>query len=123
MYACVVYALGAQSFERCKSQSARSLCPRLKSHSLRAGARAVILAPSRELALQTHKVTKDLGRYTDLRTAVLVGGDSMEAQFMELAANPDILVATPGRLMHHLEEVTSMSLKTAEYVVFDEADR
>ena len=42
---------------------------------------------------------------------------------MELAANPDILVATPGRLMHHLEEVTSMSLKTAEYVVFDEADR
>ncbi len=96
---------------------------RLKSHSLRAGARAVILAPSRELALQTHKVAKDLGRYTDLRTAVLVGGDSMEAQFMELAGNPDVLVATPGRLMHHLEEVTSMSLKTAEYVVFDEADR
>jgi len=96
---------------------------RLKSHSLRAGARAVILAPSRELALQTHKVARDLGRYTDLRTAVLVGGDSMEAQFMELAGNPDVLVATPGRLMHHLEEVTSMSLKTAEYVVFDEADR
>ena len=47
---------------------------------MRAGARAVILSPSRELALQTHKVVKELGRYTDLRTAVLVGGDSMEAQ-------------------------------------------
>lgn len=42
---------------------------------------------------------------------------------MELAGNPDVLVATPGRLMHHLEEVQAMSLKTAEYVVFDEADR
>lgn len=39
---------------------------------------------------------RELGRYTDLRTAVLVGGDSMEAQFAELAANPDILLATPG---------------------------
>ena len=56
------------------------LTRRLKSHSMRAGARAVILSPSRELALQTHKVVKELGRYTDLRTAVLVGGDSMEAQ-------------------------------------------
>jgi hypothetical protein len=63
---------------------------------VRAGARAVVLAPTRELALQTHKVVKELGRYTDLRTAVLVGGDSMEAQFAELAANPDIVVATPG---------------------------
>ena len=45
---------------------------------------------------QTHKVVKELGRHTDLRTAVLVGGDSMEAQFAELAAFPDILVATPG---------------------------
>lgn len=69
---------------------------RLKGHSLRGGARAVLLAPTRELALQTHKVVKELSRYTDLRTAVLVGGDSMEAQFAELAANPDIIVATPG---------------------------
>ena len=60
---------------------------RLKSHSTRAGARAVVLAPSRELALQTHKVIKDLGRHTDLRTAVLVGGDSMEAQ-VRLGSSP-----------------------------------
>ena len=68
----------------------------LGQHSARAGARALILAPTRELALQLHKVVKELGRYIDLRTAVLVGGDSMEAQFAELAANPDVLLATPG---------------------------
>lgn len=96
---------------------------RLKAHSAKAGARAVILSPTRELALQTHKVVKELGRHTDLRTAVLVGGDSMEAQFAELAAFPDIIVATPGRLMHHLQEVEGMNLRGCEYLVFDEADR
>lgn len=40
---------------------------------------------------------RELARCTDLRTAVLVGGDALEAQFAELAANPDIIVATPGR--------------------------
>lgn len=52
-----------------------------------------------------------------------VGGDSMEAQFAELAGNPDVIVATPGRLAHHLTEVAGFGLKTVEYVVFDEADR
>lgn len=46
----------------------------------------------------------------------------MEGQFEELAQNPDIIIATPGRLMHHLAEIEGMSLKTVEYVVFDEAD-
>ena len=46
----------------------------------------------------------------------------MESQFEELAQNPDIIIATPGRLVHHLAEVDGMSLKTIEYVVFDEAD-
>ncbi|CAI7850126.1 unnamed protein product, partial [Closterium sp. NIES-53] len=75
------------------------------------------------LALQTFKFTKELSKFTDLRAAVLVGGDSMEGQFEALSRNPDILVATPGRLMHHLAEVEGMSLKSVEYVVFDEADR
>lgn len=55
--------------------------------------------------LQTHKAVRDLGRFTNLRTAVLVGGDAMEVQFAELATNPDAIVATPGRLLHHLQEV------------------
>lgn len=46
----------------------------------------------------------------------------MEDQFEDLAQNPDIIIATPGRLMHHLAEIDGMSLRTVEYVVFDEAD-
>ncbi|KAG9440335.1 hypothetical protein H6P81_020500 [Aristolochia fimbriata] len=95
---------------------------RLKQHVPQGGVRALILSPTRDLALQTLKFTKELGRFTDLRTSLLVGGDSMESQFEELAQNPDIIIATPGRLMHHLSEVEDMSLRTVEYMVFDEAD-
>ncbi|KAK3426276.1 hypothetical protein EUGRSUZ_F02760 [Eucalyptus grandis] len=95
---------------------------RLKQHLPQGGVRALILSPTRDLALQTLKFTKELGRFTDLRTSLLVGGDSMESQFEELAQNPDIIIATPGRLMHHLSEVDDMTLRTVEYVVFDEAD-
>jgi ATP-dependent RNA helicase DDX54/DBP10 len=59
---------------------------------------------------------------SDLRVSLLVGGDSMESQFEELSQSPDIIIATPGRLMHHLSEVDDMSLRKVEYVVFDEAD-
>ncbi|KAK3198927.1 hypothetical protein Dsin_022342 [Dipteronia sinensis] len=95
---------------------------RLNQHVPQGGVRALILSPTRDLALQTLKFTKELGRHTDIRTSLLVGGDSMESQFEELAQNPDVIIATPGRLMHHLSEVDDMSLKTVEYVVFDEAD-
>ncbi|XP_074587245.1 DEAD-box ATP-dependent RNA helicase 29 [Curcuma longa] len=95
---------------------------KLRQHVPQAGVRALILSPTRDLAMQTLKFTKELGRFTDLRTSLLVGGDSMENQFEELAQNPDIIIATPGRLMHHLSEVEGMSLRTVEYVVFDEAD-
>ncbi|KZV17347.1 DEAD-box ATP-dependent RNA helicase 29 [Dorcoceras hygrometricum] len=95
---------------------------KLQHHVPQAGVRALILSPTRDLALQTFKFIKELGRFTDLRASLLVGGDSMQSQFEELAQNPDCIVATPGRLMHHLEEVDDMSLKTVEYVVFDEAD-
>ncbi|KAK4745076.1 hypothetical protein SAY87_011388 [Trapa incisa] len=95
---------------------------KLNQHVPQGAVRALILSPTRDLALQTLKFTKELGRFTDLRTSLLVGGDSMESQFEELAQNPDIIIATPGRLMHHLSEVDDMSLRTVEYVVFDEAD-
>ncbi|KAM1019007.1 hypothetical protein ACFX2C_040568 [Malus domestica] len=95
---------------------------RLKEHVPQGGVRALILSPTRDLALQTHKFTKELSRFMDVRISLLVGGDSMETQFEELAQNPDIIIATPGRLMHHLAEVDDMTLRTVEYVVFDEAD-
>lgn len=91
-------------------------------HSIKMGARALILAPSRELALQTLKFAKDLGKNTDLRLALIVGGDKMEDQFEQMASNPDIIVATPGRLLHLLMEM-NLNLKTIEYLVFDECDR
>jgi ATP-dependent RNA helicase DDX54/DBP10 len=53
---------------------------RLKTHSATVGARGIILSPSRELALQTFKVVKELSRGTDLRTILLVGGDSLEGK-------------------------------------------
>ncbi|KAG8389780.1 hypothetical protein BUALT_Bualt01G0014100 [Buddleja alternifolia] len=95
---------------------------KLKHHVPQSGIRALILSPTRDLALQTFKFTKELGRFTDLRYSLLVGGDSMESQFEELAQSPDCIIATPGRLMHHLEEIDDMSLRSVEYVVFDEAD-
>ncbi|KAF2226987.1 ATP-dependent RNA helicase dbp10 [Elsinoe ampelina] len=95
---------------------------KLKAHSARVGARAVILSPSRELALQTLKVVKELGKGTDLRTVLLVGGDSLEEQFGSMASNPDIIIATPGRF-EHLKVEMGLELSSVKYVVFDEADR
>ncbi|GAU46770.1 hypothetical protein TSUD_92650, partial [Trifolium subterraneum] len=88
---------------------------RLNQHIPQGGVRGLILSPTRDLALQTLKFTQELGHFT-------VGGDSMESQFEELSQSPDIIIATPGRLMHHLSEVDDMSLRKVEYVVFDEAD-
>lgn len=95
---------------------------KLKTHTAKSGARGLILSPTRELALQTLKFTKELGKYTGLRAAVVLGGDKMDDQFAALHENPDVIIATPGRLMHVLVEM-EMKLKSVEYVVFDEADR
>ncbi|KAI9705405.1 MAG: ATP-dependent RNA helicase dbp10 [Candelina mexicana] len=95
---------------------------KLKAHSVQIGARALIMSPSRELALQTLKVVKELGRGTDLRCVLLVGGDSLEDQFALMAENPDIIIATPGRFLH-LKIEMCLDLSPIRYVVFDEADR
>ena len=59
----------------------------------------------RELAMQTYKVAKDMAKFTDLKIASIVGGDSIDGQFDQLAANPDIIIGTPGRLMHHIRGI------------------
>lgn len=64
-----------------------------------------------------------MAKFVQLRCAAIVGGDSLEEQFEELAAGPDVVVATPGRLMHILREVETFTLRNVEYLVFDEADR
>jgi ATP-dependent RNA helicase DDX54/DBP10 len=98
------------------------LFEKLKEHSGKLGIRAVILSPTRELAMQTHSVAKQLSHFTNLRLCLIVGGSSMNQQFEALSNEPDIIIATPGRLMHHLIEV-KFSLKNVDFLVFDEADR
>ncbi|KAL8736124.1 MAG: hypothetical protein Q9181_002539 [Wetmoreana brouardii] len=95
---------------------------KLKSHSAKVGARALVLSPSRELALQTLKVVKEFGKRTDLKCVLLVGGDSLEEQFSSMASNPDIIIATPGRFLH-LQVEMGLEMSSIRYVVFDEADR
>uniref|UniRef100_A0A3Q0SIB9 RNA helicase n=1 Tax=Amphilophus citrinellus TaxID=61819 RepID=A0A3Q0SIB9_AMPCI len=95
---------------------------KLKAPQAQTGARALILTPTRELALQTMKFTKELGKFTGLKTALILGGDRMEDQFAALHENPDIIIGTPGRLMHVVLEM-NLKLHSVEYVVFDEADR
>ncbi|KAL9657388.1 hypothetical protein ABK040_014376 [Willaertia magna] len=92
-------------------------------HSSVVGARALIIVPTRELVMQVNKVIYDfVGKSTDLRTCMLTGGKALEGQFERLTMNPDIIIATPGRLIHIIEE-TGLSLSKVEYVVIDEADR
>ena len=64
------------------------------------GARALILSPTRELALQSASYFKALAKHTDLTHCLIVGGNDMENQFERLLLNPDVIIATPGRLMH-----------------------
>ncbi|XP_078083148.1 ATP-dependent RNA helicase DDX54 [Mustelus asterias] len=98
------------------------LFEQLKVHNAQSGARALILTPTRELALQTMKFTKELGKFAGFKTALILGGDKMEDQFEALHENPDIIIGTPGRLMHVAVEM-NLKLYNVEYVVFDEADR
>jgi ATP-dependent RNA helicase DDX54/DBP10 len=77
----------------------------------------------RELAMQTFKFAKDMAKFTDIRIAPIIGGDGIEAQFELLSQHPDIIVATPGRLMHHLREISGFKLKSVKMLIFDEADR
>ncbi|XP_023299778.2 ATP-dependent RNA helicase DDX54 [Lucilia cuprina] len=98
------------------------LFERLKRRDPTKGARALILSPTRELAVQTYKFIKELGKFVDLKTILVLGGDSMDSQFSAIHTCPDVIVATPGRFLHLCVEM-DLKLSAIEYVVFDEADR
>lgn len=78
---------------------------KLKAHSAKVGTRGIVICPSRELAMQCLKFVKELGKYTDLRAVLILGGDSLDDQFSRLHENPDIIIATPGRLLHVVVEM------------------
>ena len=84
--------------------------------------RALVLLPTRELADQVAQQVKLYSKYTNRRRAVVVGGRDMKPQTLELKAGVEVLVATPGRLLDHIEAKNAV-LNQVEYVVLDEADR
>src|SRR3972149_2591289 len=86
------------------------------------GIRALVLTPTRELALQVEESLRVYGRYLSLRSAVVLGGVSMDSQIKALRKNPDILVATPGRLLDLMQQ-GRVRLDRIEMLVLDEADR
>jgi ATP-dependent RNA helicase RhlE len=88
----------------------------------RGRARALIVAPTRELAEQIHQSFVDLGRQTRLRSIAIYGGVGMGAQLQALRAGPEIVVACPGRLLDHVGQGT-VNLSGVEVLVLDEADR
>ena len=85
-------------------------------------ARALILAPTRELALQIFKNVKTYGRHLRMRHAVVMGGVARGPQIQALKAGVDVLVATPGRLLDLVKQ-RHVQLAECEYLILDEADR
>ncbi|KAH8662935.1 P-loop containing nucleoside triphosphate hydrolase protein [Tricladium varicosporioides] len=83
----------------------------------------LILAPTRELAYQISQAFEALGSLISVRCAVIVGGMDMVPQAIALGKKPHIVVATPGRLLDHLENTKGFSLRSLKYLVMDEADR
>ena len=84
---------------------------------------ALIMLPTRELANQVEAVIKQLlGPYSTIKSALLIGGESMPAQQAALRQRPRIIVGTPGRIIDHLQR-GSLMLHDASYLVLDETDR
>ncbi|MDP2846784.1 MAG: DEAD/DEAH box helicase [Humidesulfovibrio sp.] len=84
--------------------------------------RALILAPTRELAEQIHEAALDLGRSTGVRSTTVYGGVNMSRQINALRNGTDIVVACPGRLLDHMSQRT-VDLTGVETLVLDEADQ
>ncbi len=84
--------------------------------------RALVLAPTRELADQVANNVKTYAKHTQLRSMVVFGGIDMKPQTLVLKGGVEVLIATPGRLLDHIEAKNAV-LNQVEYVVLDEADR
>jgi len=85
--------------------------------------KALVLIPTRELAVQCHAMLRDLAKYTMVTYHLVAGGFVSQDQANALRNQPDIVVATPGRMLDHLLNSQSVHMELLEIVVFDEADR
>ena len=86
------------------------------------GTRGLILTPTRELAEQVCQSVRDLAAFTRISAMTVCGGTSFKEQAAAMRKNPEILVATPGRLAEHLERNT-LDFSDLEFLILDEADR
>ncbi|MFT6287461.1 MAG: ATP-dependent RNA helicase RhlE [Alcanivorax sp.] len=84
--------------------------------------KVLVLTPTRELAAQVHESVRDYGQYLPFRSAVIFGGVSINPQKQKLIKGVDIVVATPGRLLDHVQQ-RSINLEKVEILILDEADR
>lgn len=82
----------------------------------------LVVLPTRELALQVNETLKKIGTSIGLKTAILIGGEAIGRQLVALKRNPHIIIATPGRLIDHLDH-KSVELSKTAVLVLDEADR
>ncbi|MCP3908961.1 MAG: DEAD/DEAH box helicase, partial [Oceanicoccus sp.] len=94
----------------------------LEQESPNTGTRALILLPTRELALQTKKHFEQLAAFTYLKCGLIIGGEAYKHQVATLRKNPEVLIATPGRLVDHIEK-GNPDFRDLEVLVLDEADR
>lgn len=86
------------------------------------GLRILILSPTRELAFQVERNVREFARYLDINVCLLLGGMPYGKQLRDLENWPDIVVATPGRLLDHIQQ-KRLSLETVDTFILDEADR
>ena len=84
--------------------------------------RALILVPTRELAQQVLKECEALAKFTQIKAGMIIGGESFRHQINTFRKNPEIIIATPGRLIEHMEN-SNHDFSDLEYLVLDEADR
>ncbi|MFC1643780.1 DEAD/DEAH box helicase [Candidatus Omnitrophota bacterium] len=84
--------------------------------------RCLVLVPTRELAIQVNEAFQDIAPLFGIKTVVIIGGVPMQSQLRVLRKNPRVIIATPGRLVDHMNQRT-MRLNDVEVLILDEADR
>jgi len=94
----------------------------LIQHAIQKKGTALVIAPTRELALQIDESISAIGKPLGIKTAVLIGGEPIGKQIRQLSRNPNIIIGTPGRIVDHTEQRT-VSLQQVKILVLDEADR
>ncbi|OON18163.1 DEAD/DEAH box helicase [Opisthorchis viverrini] len=94
------------------------------SGTARSITRALVISPTRELAVQIFRVAEKLVSYCPkIRIQLAAGGLDLHTQEASLRLNPDLVIATPGRLIDHLSNAPNFNLQQIEYLVLDEADK